>query len=1006
MVKNIVKSTHKTHLERFWGVFLVVLMVNLMSISFISAAEFDNVKTFDEKVGNYGKVTIKDWFGLQNLAELELKKNTDICGFACSMETEITMHQSGSLVDDIRFVGGGLKDYELYIQDGTKTIERNLYTESCENILDKNGTNYNKCNQTIIGTREYQEPIWKEYKLGTEVGAGTYNIKLIGTKKVDATIDWQITSQGKLIDDWALWTGTDAPIRYYQFNNSLESVDGKYNLTVFEGTPVYLSAGNLIGDYGNITIDDNWKTGGTPNICNGSTLNFWVYGIDNTDVVLLDDIGNSDGTQIYMDGTGDELEVVGFSNHTLKQQADVTSAWTMVTLMTNTSYSSLYINGTLYDYGTKNACDAVGSADMFLGTKSTGGDTDAYKGKMDELGIWNRSLTNAEITELYNSGSGISYEGGVAVSVTLNSPDDLQEYITGTTVTFNCSSSVSGSTLNNITLWHNGTGTWERNETKSASGVSDTVTFTKTPANDILWSCEAGAIDGTNGFASSNRSVVISDIIVNEEQYVSRTIEGTTNTFAVNVTISSGTQISISNLIYNSTSYSGSISNIAGDNYTLSKSIETPGVSANKNVTFYWQIELDDGSKLNSTSTNQQIDNLAIDDCSVYGMILLNLTLVDEIDQDVLTAGNKTVEVDVDIFPQGSRNAVIEYSQNYSENTYPKVCLQNDLNDSTYEMDVQIFYDADDYTPEFYYIQNFTLTNSTLHKNITLYDLDDDNSQEFRITYKDESFLAVSNALVQIQRKYVNEGISKTVEQPRTDANGETLAHLQLESASYTIVITKEGETLATFANIVPICQNPTLDPCEINLNSFASSISPEDYSVGDDFSFTTSYLRSTRVAQTIFTIPSGTPSEVIMNVTMFDNLGTTEACTDSLTSSSGTLTCTIPQNLGNGSAMVVISKGGIEQGWSIISLAQTASDIWGTAQVFISISLLLTLIGIGLGSSALIVGFFLILGMALLIMLNLINTGGYGTFIGAGATILWLIIAVVIILIKGAKRR
>ena len=40
--------------------FFLILILNLMAIPLISAATFDNTISFDEKIGDYGKVTIKD----------------------------------------------------------------------------------------------------------------------------------------------------------------------------------------------------------------------------------------------------------------------------------------------------------------------------------------------------------------------------------------------------------------------------------------------------------------------------------------------------------------------------------------------------------------------------------------------------------------------------------------------------------------------------------------------------------------------------------------------------------------------------------------------------------------------------------------------------------------------------------------------------------------------------------------------------------------------------------
>ena len=33
----------------------------------------------------------------------------------------------------------------------------------------------------------------------------------------------------------------------------------------------------------------------------------------------------------------------------------------------------------------------------------------SFKGTIDELGIWNRALTDADVSKLYNNGNGLSY---------------------------------------------------------------------------------------------------------------------------------------------------------------------------------------------------------------------------------------------------------------------------------------------------------------------------------------------------------------------------------------------------------------------------------------------------------------------------------------------------------------------------------------------------------------------------------------------------------------------
>jgi len=98
--------------------------------------------------------------------------------------------------------------------------------------------------------------------------------------------------------------------------------------------------------------------------------------------------------------------------------------------------------------------------------------------------------------------------------------------------------------------------------------------------------------------------------------------------------------------------------------------------------------------------------------------------------------------------------------------------------------------------------------------------------------------------------------------------------------------------------------------------------------------------------------------------------------------------------------------KDGNEQAFGAIDLRQAPSDLYGNNQVFLVIFLYLTLIGIGIGDNPMVTGVFLLVGAGLAIALNLVGTGsGLASQYFGGATLIWLFIAVVLIMIKGAKR-
>ena len=84
------------------------------------------------------------------------------------------------------------------------------------------------------------------------------------------------------------------------------------------------------------------------------------------------------------------------------------------------------------------------------------------------------------------------------------------------------------------------------------------------------------------------------------------------------------------------------------------------------------------------------------------------------------------------------------------------------------------------------------------------------------------------------------------------------------------------------------------------------------------------------------------------------------------------------------------------------MKINQSPSDIYGGVVVFLAIFVIMTLIGVGISGNPIVTIFFLMIGVILLISLNLVSNNG---FVGATSTVLWLFIALILILIKGARR-
>jgi hypothetical protein len=128
-----------------------------------------------------------------------------------------------------------------------------------------------------------------------------------------------------------------------------------------------------------------------------------------------------------------------------------TNAWSMATLVRYRNYISMYLNGVLVAGPSYNGGNY--SSVIALLAIPGGAYVGASNGtKMDEVGIWKRALTNAEVTNLYNNGHGVNYTFNVAASLYYSSIESGTNNYIGS----NCSFIAAGSN-NNIPPGSNNT---------------------------------------------------------------------------------------------------------------------------------------------------------------------------------------------------------------------------------------------------------------------------------------------------------------------------------------------------------------------------------------------------------------------------------------------------------------------------------------------------------------------------------------------------------------------
>ena len=335
------------------------------------------------------------------------------------------------------------KDYHFVKEVYTyKTI--NDYEDVCNDIYNEiNKTWDNVCIKNKTGSHEVKKGNWE--KIGNDVPKGNIRIGLATDVNSKDHIDgvWKIA--GLKISKHAEWDdGLEVGlVAYYNMNDSTDNVGGRNNLTNWEGTPTFSSSNCLIGDCGQVGIDANFGLEQTTymNTSMTYTMNFWARYTADSQIYA-----------VYL-GIDQNLAILGHDVYQVYYQRDVWTGtsvdqgaptlwnqWYMFTAVYDNSNNNMtwYHNGTQVNKmgfaggsGTGNNMARVLNT-WTLGTHYTYSSREMV-GQFDEIGFWNRTLSAAEIEQLFNNNAGITRPPPAATELDLTYPTNTT-YLTEQTV--------------------------------------------------------------------------------------------------------------------------------------------------------------------------------------------------------------------------------------------------------------------------------------------------------------------------------------------------------------------------------------------------------------------------------------------------------------------------------------------------------------------------------------------------------------------------------------------
>jgi len=856
-------SSYKSHTAtKTMQVIVLLGFFSLFLMGNVSAANWDNIKSnleFGAGISDYGKITIRNsilgvpFLQLDKVATLELKSNTEICnGNDCEAVKEITLYEDAKLIDEIRFI-------DLKTKEETSIKNYNFKVK-----VDDVWTDYN--NEKLKGD---SKGIIYEVKLEGELSS------------MFQEVDWQIKSQGQWIDEWAVWTSglNVGLVSYYDFDEGSGSILGDIVNGVNNGTLTNMDAENWkngddcvldgclafdgVNDYVNITDDASLHL-------TEFTINFWVkimqipY-IGSTTRFVIKRFGEPNDHFDYRitecSSCGDENTSAWFRTFNLTDTSSDTGrgkgieegAWNMITLRINSTQAGYLIGGIL------NATDdSVGIPNPTAGDLILAPIGDPlFNGSLDEMGIWSRSLTDAEIVQLYNEGVGMTYQSEIEVK--LNFPANDSKHLQNEIIKFNATTLTIDGNLINATLK-----IWDSaynlivDTTNVLTGSESTSTvfsesFSAIEDNDYSWNV-FGCTNQTCKFAENNRTFSIEPFINEVQTYESSTVEGKTNDFIISFNYTNSLWDIISGvLIYNNTEHSGARTG-TGSNATFTTSATAPSMITPTDVEFYWKIGLTNTSGTyyyNSTFHNQTVN---IINMSLYGapytVPFINFTLYDE---QTMKEINGTIVLTFDYKEStGETPNTFSYEDNTETNSTFSFCI--DPSDETYKIDSILEYTATGYTHKFYNFKGVEFTNSTTE--IGLYLLNESISTSFIIEVKDASYQPMEGVEVYVQVYDAGENKWFTSEISETNTGGQTVQHIFTEDALYRFKIYDEGTLIHTTSPSEISCPST---PCTVTIiieEEFENALEP--FTDLPDLTSTLTYDKSTYIITFTYEDTSG----------------------------------------------------------------------------------------------------------------------------------------------------
>jgi hypothetical protein len=600
-----------------------------------------------------------------------------------------------------------------------------------------------------------------------------------------------------------------------------------------------------------------------------------LMGSDNEpeDFALLDD--NDDEFRTYV------------SDYFIQNNTEWWAAgdWVMIAVTwdynTNTSF---YLNGTRI----KNASAPTNTLDT--GIVWIGGQRAAFPrywdGVISEVGVWNRSLTDTEITNLYNAGDGQVFQS--AGNVQLISPANNTEWSSiGLNFTANYTTALNFN-ITNVTyyVWNATNTIFNKTVVTDVSGTQNSTTLfiDSFSLNEYFWNVFACSNNGTADnceWAEYNYTFNIGATILTNS-YDAQAFETQTSLFSSTIEVLTSTIVQSAHLYYNGTKYIATVTNLGSGVYNLSKAIDLPLTNTTVQNSFFWNIVYTSPSQTtqNLSELTQTVNPIYFDACNTtLNITALNFSLKEEGTFNVL---NGSLEFSADYWlGNGNYKKQLAFSNTSDNNTNYAFCISPV--DKDFYIDDIVSYYKSGYDRREYFLNNATLNN--VSTNIDLYLMQTLETDIFTFTVLDENEDEVQGAFIRIQRWDIATNNFYTVGMIKTTEDGTGIINMRLNDAWYRYQVLYDGELKLTTE---PTKESGTSRTLQINLAE------QDYYSRFNNIDYTLTYNNQTNLTVLNFADTTGSVAIGCLRILKFEQNSTSQVYYSCVESTSGTLSYVI----------------------------------------------------------------------------------------------------------------